>query len=316
MYGLQTEVSPSSGRLQPVIRANGAVVARFPHPNDGPVELAGVTSRTGINFHVKTDGNDDLDGLSWDTAVASFTKAIERATAGRGDQVHARPGDYDEAEIDVNKADLAIIGHGANGAVGITPSSGINGMKITANDVVLQNIRIEGVNDSDYGLSIGNPTTEVLGVRVYGCLLRNGTHASNPAVLVVGAGDLYIVGCDIAWAAQGIVFKAGVGFPTQIFIKSNHFHNLTATHISKGELGVGFDLVFNVNIIGNTFDNLEDGTVPSVGYIQLDRANSTGLITGNAFATATNASANVIIASNIMYVANYTEAGITAARPG
>ena len=93
MYGLQTEVSPSSGRLQPVIRANGAVVARFPHPNDGPVELAGVTSRTGINFHVKTDGNDDLDGLSWDTAVASFTKAIERATAGRGDQVHARPGD-------------------------------------------------------------------------------------------------------------------------------------------------------------------------------------------------------------------------------
>ncbi|KKL48997.1 hypothetical protein LCGC14_2319920 [marine sediment metagenome] len=168
MYGIGIEVSPSSGRLQPVIRNGDAIVATFPHPNDGPVELAGVTSRTGIDFHVKPSGNDGLDGLSWDTAVATFTKGISLATAGRGDALHARPGDYDEAEINVNKADLAIIGHGANGAVGITPSSGIKGMRITANDVILRNLRIEGVSDSDYGLSIGDSSNEVLGVRVVG----------------------------------------------------------------------------------------------------------------------------------------------------
>lgn len=317
MYGIGVEVSPSSGRLQPVIRVGDSIVATFPHPNDGPVELAGGTERTGVNRHVKVGGNDGLDGLSWDTAVATVTKAIDLATAGRGDQIHIRPGDYDEAEIDVNKADLAIIGHGANGAVGITPSSGINAMKITANDVVLRNIRIEGVNDSDYGLSIGDFSNTVLGVRVVGCLLRNGSHATNPAVLIHGAGDLYVVGCDIAWAGIGIEFKGGSeSYPTQIFILGNKFHNLSVQHLAQRETG-GLDngKVVNLNLKGNSFDVLEDGTAPTGVWIELDHTGSSGLVEDNSFATATNDIALFVIATHVHWVANKTEAGVSSARP-
>ena len=318
MFGIGTEVSPSSGRLITVIRSRNAIVARFPHPDEGPTELLGQTSRTGVNFHVKTDGNNDLDGLSWDTAVATFTKAIDLATAGRGDQIHARPGDYDEAEINVNKADLTIIGHGANGAVGITPSAGIEAMRITANDVVMRNLRIEGVSDSDYGLSIGDVDNSPLGVRIAGCLLRNGSHATNPAVILHGPGDLYIVGCDIAWAGIGIQFKGNLaGYPTQIFTLGNLFHNLSVQHLAQFEASGPVDngKVVNLNHISNKHDNLEDGTEPSGVFIELDHAGSSGLIEDNSFAVASNAIAKFAIATNVHWVANKTEAGVSSARP-
>ena len=317
MYGIGIEVSPSSGRLQPVIRVGDSIVATFPHPNDGPVELAGGTERTGVNRHVKTGGNDDLDGLSWDTAVATVTKAIDLATAGRGDEIHIRPGDYDEAEINVNKADLAIIGHGANGAVGITPSAGIKAMKITANDVVLRNLRVEGNITADYGLSVGDFDNTVLGVRIYGCLLRNGSSTTKPAVLIHGAGDLYLVGNDIAWAGIGIEYKGnGDSYPTQIFQLGNLFHNLLVQHLAQRVTAPSDNgKVINLNHIGNKHDVLENGTQPTGVWIELDQTDSSGLVEDNSFATATNSSTLFKIAPNVHWVANKTEAGVSTARP-
>ena len=317
MYGIGTEVSPSSGRLQTVIRSRNAIVATFPHPNDGPVELAGGTERTGVNFHVKTDGNNDLDGLSWDTAVATFTKAISLATAGRGDQIHARPGEYTEAEIDVDKADLTIVGHGANGAVGISPAAGISAMKITANDVVLRNLRIEGNITADYGLSVGDFDNTVLGVRVYGCLLRNGSSTTKPAVLIHGASDLYLIGNDIAWAGIGIEYKGNTeSYPTQIFQIGNLFHNLLVQHLAQRVTGGGDNgKVVNLNHISNKHDVLEDGSEPTGVWIELDHTGSSGLVEDNSFAVSANDIAKFVIATNVHWVANKTEAGVSSARP-
>ena len=323
MYGIGTEVSPSSGRLQTVIRSRNAIVAVFPHPNDGPVELAGATSRTGINFHVKTDGNDDLDGLSWDTAKVTIgygstnKGAMNSVVAGRGDQIHARPGDYVEAEINADKADVTIIGHGANGAVGITPAAGISAMKITANDVVLRNLRVGGNITADYGLSIGDFTSTVLGVRVYGCLLRNGSSTTKPAVLIHGAGDLYLVGNDIAWAGIGIEYKGNIdGYPSQIFQIGNLFHNLLVQHLAQRVVGPSDNgKVVNLNHISNIHDTLEDGSEPTGVWIELDHAETSGVVRGNSFATATNAIAKFAISGNVHWIANETEAGVSSARP-
>ncbi|HDZ37890.1 MAG TPA: hypothetical protein ENH62_06345 [Marinobacter sp.] len=323
MYGIGTEVSPSSGRLQTVIRSRNAIVAVFPHPNDGPVELAGGTERTGVNFHVKTDGNDDLDGLSWDTAKVTIgygsgnKGAMNSVTAGRGDQIHVRPGDYTEAEINADKADVQIVGHGANGAVGITPAAGISAMKITANDVVLRNLRIEGNITADYGLSVGDFDNTVLGARVYGCLLRNGSSTTKPAVLIHGAGDLYLIGNDIAWAGIGIEYKSNTdSFCTQIFQLGNLFHNLLVQHLAQHVTGsTDAGKVLNLNHIGNKHDNLEDGTEPSGVFIELDHTGTSGLIEDNSFAVASNAIAKFVIATNVHWVANKTEAGVSSARP-
>ncbi|KKM92964.1 hypothetical protein LCGC14_1213280 [marine sediment metagenome] len=318
MYGVGTEVSPNTGRMHTVIRARGGLVASFPHPDDGIAEIVGLAIPAGNDYYLDANGDNNRSGRAFTSAVSTFTKALSLMTSGRGDRLFVRPGDYAESEINVNVADAQIIGMGANGAVGITPASGIEAMKITANDVVLRNLRVEGVNDADYGLSIGDADNSPLGVRVAGCLLRNGSHATKPAVILHGPGDLYLVGCDIAWAGIGIQFKGNLaGYPTQIFTLGNYFHNLSVQHLAQFQTSGGSDngKVVNLNHISNKHDNLEDGTEPTGVFIELDHTGSSGLIEDNSFAVASNAIAKFAIATNIHWVANKTEAGVSSARP-
>lgn len=317
MYGIGTEVSPSSGRLETVIRSRNAIVARFPHPNDGPVELAGGTFRTGVNFHIKEDGNDDLDGLSWDTAKVTIgygsdnKGAMNSVVSGRGDEIHIRPGDYTEPEILVDKEDLAIVGHGGEGAVGITPGSGIESMKITATDVRLINLRFEGDSTADYTLSVGTFNDDVFGFRAYGCMLRAGSGVG-VIVKLHGCGDAQFSGGDIAWGGIGFdMVGNSSGFPTQIVIKGNHFHNVTVAHV-RGTGGTG--KVVNLTHKFNTHDVEEDGTEPTT-FITVDHATSSGLITKNSFATATNSNSLFVIQTHVHWVANETEAGVSTTRP-
>ncbi len=317
MFGIQTEISPNTGRFHTVIRARGGLVASFPHPDDGIAEIVGLAIPAGNDYYVDPNGDNNRSGRAFTSAVSTFTKALSLMTSGRGDRLFARPGDYAESEIDVDIADVQIIGLGANGAVGITPASGIPAMKITANDVVLRNIRIEGVNDAGYGLSIGDFDNGVLGVRVVGCLLRNGSHATAPAVLIHGAGDLYLVSNDIAWAGIGIEYKGGSeSYPSQIFQFGNHFHNLSVQHLAQRVTGaIDNGKVVSLNHIGNTHDNLEDGTEPTGVWIELDHSGTSGLLEDNSFATGSNAIAKFAIATNVHWVANKTEAGVSTARP-
>ncbi len=318
MFGVGVEISPNTGRYHTVIRSRGGLVASFPHPDDGIAEIVGLAIPAGNDYYLDANGDNNRSGRAFTSAVSTFTKALSLMTSGRGDRLFVRPGDYAEAEINVDIADAQIIGLGADGAVGITPASGINGMKVTANDVVLRNFRIAGVNDSDYGLSIGDADASPLGVRVVGCLLRNGSHTTNPAVILHGPGDLYLVGCDIAWAGIGIQFKGNLaGYPTQIFTLGNHFHNLKVQHLaqalSAGPLDNG--KVVNLNHEHNTHDLLEDGTSPTGVWIELDHTGTTGIVSDNKFAIATNGSSSFAIAAGVLWVANKTEAGVSTGRP-
>jgi len=318
MYGIGVEVSPNTGRQHTVIRARNGIVASFPHPDDGIAEIVGLAIPAGNDYYLDANGDNNRSGRAFTSAVSTFTKALSLMTSGRGDRLFVRPGDYAETEINADVADAQIIGLGANGAVGITPASGVKGMRITANDTVLRNIRIEGVSDSDYGLSIGDFDNGVLGVRVVGCLLRNGSHATNPAVIIHGAGDLYLVGNDIAWAGIGVQFEGGSeGYPTQIFTLGNHFHNLTAQWLAQAVAPGAVDngKVVNINLIANVFDNLEDGTAPTGVSIELDHTGTTGLVADNTFARSTNTSGAFAIASGVLWVANKTEAGVSTGRP-
>ncbi len=316
MYGVGTEVSPNTGRMHTVIRARGGLVASFPHPDDGIAEIVGLAIPAGNDYYLDANGDNNRSGRAFTSAVSTFTKALSLMTSGRGDRLFVRPGDYAETEINADVADAQIIGLGANGAVGITPASGVKGMRITANDTVLRNIRIEGVSDSDYGLSIGDADNSPLGVRIYGCLLRNGSHTTNPAVVLRGPGDLYLVGCDIAWAGIGIQFRGNLaGYPTQIFLLGNEFHNLIAQYLAQYAVGGDNGKVVNLNLKGNSFLNLEDGTEPTGVHLELDHTGTTGLIEDNSFAVATSDSANYALAAGIHWVANKTEEGVSTGRP-
>lgn len=62
------------------------------------------------------------------------------------------------------------------------------------------------------------------------------------------------------------------------------------------------------------FDQLEDGTEPTDFILLADNGN-TGIIAGNQFAIATNATAKLTIGTGIMWGPNGTEAGWSTARP-
>ena len=312
MYGIGTEISPSTGRQNVVIRVNGVIAAIFPNPEDGPVEISGLVARPGVDFHVKSDGNDDNTGLSFDAGLATWTKAISLTEAGRGDRIFGRPGLYAEAEIDVSKTDLELVGLGPRGAVVIKPASGVEAMKITADDVSLYNLNLEGDSASDYALSVGKTDKDVQRFRAYGCKLEVGS-GSGAIVLLHGPGDVRFIDNVIAWGGKGFEFRGNLtGFPTQIYLIGNHFHNITADHLVKT---TGNGKVVNLNHVGNTHDNLEAGTEPTGSFITLDVAESTGVISDNRFATATNSNSKFVIASGLMWVANKTEAGVSTARP-
>jgi hypothetical protein len=66
-----------------------------------------------------------------------------------------------------------------------------------------------------------------------------------------------------------------------------------------------------VTIRHNTFGR---GAVTPSDYVNLG-VNGNGHMHNNAIASATNASADIIIPAGLIYTANYTEAGVTTARP-
>ena len=184
-------------------------------------------------------------------------------------------------------------------------------MKITANDVVLRNLRIEGDSAADYSLSVGDFSNDVLGFRMSGCLIRGGSGAG-VLVKLHGCGDAYFVGNELAWGGIGYDMAGNsTGFPTQIFILGNIFHNLSVAHV-RGHSVTG--KVLNLNLIGNKHDVSEDNGEPTE-WISLNHSGSNGTIEDCTFARATNASSTFVIPTHVHWIANKTEAGVSSARP-
>lgn len=102
-----------------------------------------------------------------------------------------------------------------------------------------------------------------------------------------------------------------IGFVTQAFIQRSRFHN-NAT-VCLGEFA-NAQQVDNLQLWNNIFDQLEDGTEPTDFILLQDNAN-TGIIGGNMFAIATNATAKLTIGTGLMWAPNGTEAGWSTARP-
>ena len=104
---------------------------------------------------------------------------------------------------------------------------------------------------------------------------------------------------------------SGAGDPvTNVQLKRCLLHNMSIDGIRAATVhATGFQMSDCV------MDREEDGTAPTGKYIDLAVAGSSGIITRNSLPHATNASAVFSIAAGILWVGNYTEAGVTAARP-
>lgn len=221
------------------------------------------------------------------------------------------PQAYEEGNLVIPEAltNITIIGAGGRGSCFIEPSvSGDEGLQVLADDVTLVNVGVADGGTGDYGISVGSNTVSPNRFRAYGCKFEGSTVGCK----LWQAGDVILDDCEFAWANTGLQLSSGaIGFNTQIIVKDSRFHNNSLNCIGQV---ANAQQVNNLQLMGSFFDQLEDGTEPT-DFILLQDNGNTGLIAGNQFAIATNASAKLTIGTGIMWGPNGTEAGWSSARP-
>lgn len=241
--------------------------------------------------------------------VDSIEKAL--ALMISNDVLFLGPEGFTEGNLSIpsTKTGLTIIGQGNRGECFIEPSvSGDEGLEVLSDGVTLINVGIADGGSGTYGLSVGSSTGSPDRFRAYGCKFEG----SNIAARLYGAGDVLMDDCEFAWANVGLQFRANlVGFVTQAFIQKSRFHNNATACISESANQQEVD---NLQLWNNIFDQLEDGTEPT-DFVLLQNNGNTGIIGGNQFALATNASAKLTIGTGLMWAPNGTEAGWSTARP-
>jgi hypothetical protein len=241
----------------------------------------------------------------------TITTGLGALTTALSDELLIAPGSYDET-VTVSKANVRLIGLGGRGAVFIEPSAaGAEGMQVTADDVTLINVGVDGDDTADYALNLNS----VSRFRAEGCKIESGGGTGIICLINGTTGDqtadALFRDCEFAWGGKAVVGDDSTyGYPTQIFFDKCHFHNIT-THMFGVNTG---GLFKNLHVRDCFFGNLEDNTPPT-DYILLSDNGNTGFFAGNFFATATNATGVLTIGSGIMWGPNGTEAGWSTARP-
>jgi hypothetical protein len=271
-------------------------------------------------------GSNSNDGLSPSSPLASITHAL--ALAKSNDQIFLAPGSYDEAVVITGadaegnaRSNLMIVGQGGPGAAAIAPSAS-NAVAITVSGtaarrnsgVTLVNVGGEG-NGTGGGLYVfGN----IRRFRAFGCKFEGGAFAAKLESTAAGSvGDTKFVENEFAWTttALSIVVSGGGDPVTQTLVQRNLFHNF----VTDGIVNSGAHST-DLWVIENVFANQEDATEPTQ-YLDIDEANTTGLVAKNVFATTVMAAAKLAIAAGVIWAGNQVLAegaatgGGTAGRP-
>lgn len=211
--------------------------------------------------------------------------------------------------IPASLTNITIIGAGNRGECFIEPATSADeGLEVLADGVTLVNVGVADGGTGDYGLSIGSAAVSPDRFRAYGCKFEGSAIGAR----LYGAGDVLLDDCEFAWANVGLQLRANNnGFVTQAFIQRSRFHNNATACLSQNAVA---QVVNNLQLWNNIFDQLEDGTEPT-DFILLEDNGNTGIIAGNMFAIATNATAKLTIGTGLMWGPNGTEAGWSTARP-
>lgn len=205
-------------------------------------------------FHVHPDGDASYSGRTWAEAVPTLAAAQTLAESGRGDRILVAPtevgGSAYAGALTITK-DFLTIEAAVPGGYARPDISGLTGLTIEAQGVVLKGLRIVGTNT--YGLKIsGN------GYHVEDCVLE----AATDALLLQGkadddnysASEGKILNNLLRDSANGIRFKqasppSGIG-PTHVLVDGNRFMNITSEDIIDELVSGGNDKTFYDCTIG------------------------------------------------------------------
>jgi len=272
------------------------------HGVPGSSQRKGIRTQSGATIFYVDPGNAKADdnNKGWDAEhpLETIGQAVTNASAE--DYIFISPGTYDET-VDVDK-ELTIVGLGGSSAVIINPTTvGAEGMLVEADDVTLINLSIFGETTSAYALAVADGYSRF---SAHNCEFAGPT---GNVVQVTGNVNVWFNECSFSGGGDGLEIIDGAAVtPDSIIVKDCIFSDLTAAGIEGAATAAT-----RVSVVRCVF---EGNTVPTK-FINLDGVGTTGIVTACSFATATNATAVFDIAAGVLWVANMTEAGITAARP-
>lgn len=274
----------------------------------------------GRTFYVKPTGSNSRSGDSWENAFLTIQKAVTAAPDGSQILIHA--GEYDEqVTIPITSSNLRLTGVGGRGSVFIAPSaSNPRALTVHGSDVTVENIGFEGDGTGGGVLALGRR------FRAIDCKFEGGADAliCGPAAAADvdddgnndGSDQMYF-GCEFAWATNGAVIRGSdYGAVTQCRMFDCFFHDNDKHIIDRTGAGATASILFrDLQIERCTMLRNEDGTAPTM-FTDLDTDNgNTGIVAGCIVAYATNEADVIKLGTGVLWVGNYTEAGVTAARP-
>lgn len=161
-----------------------------------------IPPQTGTAYFVKSTGNTNYDGLSWDTAKATLRQAAAIAALTAGDYIYIAPGHTEDLLTVLTLADAGVhivgIGEGDRRPA-FTVTGAVDGLSITAADVVVENIRF--VTPSAAATANINIAANRTIIRKVG--MAQGVNLLD-AITITAAGELATIEeCDVIVTANG-----------------------------------------------------------------------------------------------------------------
>ena len=284
--------------------SNGFGVIFYVSNTTNPTENQGAPGPTG-------------SGRSPKGPVMTIQAAIDAAVAGRGDVIVIQRGTYTET-LAINKAGLTLMGavpYGYPDHVIVTGRS-----VVTANGVSGYNLEFFSNSTTAASLVVGNSATEAVGSWWENCAFSSdGTTEPACGALVSGGNNHAFLKCRFIDNTRGLIIHSGItSFASGIQVRECQFLENTTVDFGTGPSGdatlatLGEDRgIRNLICVDNYFGG---GEVVPTDFVNIVDTSS-GFMSGNRFASTTNASATITIPAGILYATAATEAGWATARP-
>lgn len=269
----------------------------------------------GKKFHVGTTKREGAAEPQYATIASAEAKAQS------GDSLVIQNGTYTE-DVTFNVSGLTVRAGALGGYPDVVVIKGktvvsacrnvtFRGIEFFSNSSTFPCVRLGASSDS------ANAVTSVL---FEDCSFSSDGSTTPPAgALVFGGLHITFRRCRFVNLTHGILIHPTSGeFPYGVKVENCEFSEITTSCVA--DLVGSFDssiAPISRSGVGSNF-LMRDNTVVTAPTTQVNIGTvgtSTGLMTGNRWAVATNSNSAIVIPSGILYPTNYTEAGASTARP-
>lgn len=312
-----------------------SIPVRFNHPIMAPAFLGHQSGGFGVVFYVSNTTNPgEFQGSAGPTAqgrspknpFANIASATTATVAGRRDLVVIQAGTYTVTDETFNKAGVTYV---AAAPFGYPDSVVISGdCYVTADNVGFRGIEFFSNSADEASMSVGLTSagdfSEVNAAVFERCsFASDGTSEPEYGLRLFGGNNHVVRFSRFVDLTRALSLRSGgTSMLTGLWLEGNHFIENTTYDLGTGAPVSGSQPatgdfhgidqgVLNLVCIDNTFAG---GATPPTDFVNIV-GTSSGIMTRNTFASATNAAATITIPAGILYAANGTEAGWSSARP-